>query len=169
MLAKRLSNKGRRFTREDVTILLAEHLKTIEKLQQVQKAGKLRSHDSGDCPPTGRQAGKSRGSEHKRLLVKRPGSAVKLRKLSHRRPDSPAAPVSERSERTTRPLPTPKGINSNNQKKSKLLPTVLIKGGNQGNTSSQTTGVTNLAETSEEPGGGKNIDTGALKNIEVRV
>ena len=47
-LAERLAQKGSIVTREDISILLAEHLRTIEKLQQVSDAGKLIDQSNDD-------------------------------------------------------------------------------------------------------------------------
>lgn len=128
-------------------------------MQQVQKAGKLRVHDSGDCPPQSRQGGR-RVSEHKRLLAKRPGSAAKLRKLTHRRPDSPAAPVSsERSELP--PIDRPRGNNF------KISQKRTVKGDNHGSVSIQSTGVTFESNASTKAADVNNGENLILKNIQV--
>ena len=47
-MAERLVQKGPNITRDDISILLAEHLRTIEKLQQVSDAGKLIDQSQAD-------------------------------------------------------------------------------------------------------------------------
>lgn len=164
VLAQRLAHKGKHLTREEVSILLAQHLKTIEKLQQVQSAGRLQ--DAGDYPPSCPQSGRSRTSENKRLLAKRPGSAAKLRKLTHKRPDSPAAPVTQRSE-----LPPIDRTKGNSSLKPRLSQIPLSKGDNQGSTCGQTARVTYPSNPQHVPSV-TNRDVGpqgneALKSIEV--
>ena len=75
-LAERLVQKGAHISREDISILLAEHLKTIEKLQQVSDAGKLIDQSNvGDVTP---RMTSSEGTVQS--LKKRPGSGKSRRK-----------------------------------------------------------------------------------------
>ncbi|XP_052781977.1 uncharacterized protein LOC128218359 isoform X2 [Mya arenaria] len=85
LLAQRLAAKGRSLAREDISILLAEHLKSIEKLQQVQEAGKLYEQQSSSSV---RHTTRTPGSDNNRLLSRRPQSAAKLRKLDTSRVES---------------------------------------------------------------------------------
>ncbi|XP_053377512.1 uncharacterized protein LOC123530427 isoform X3 [Mercenaria mercenaria] len=80
VLAQRLAAKGKTLQRQDIAILLAEHLKTIEKLQKVQEAGKLRG--SFDSPRPDHYTARETLSEGRALLPRRPVSARKLRKLN---------------------------------------------------------------------------------------
>ena len=83
-LAERLAQKGSIVTREDISILLAEHLRTIEKLQQVSDAGKL-IDQSNDDDITPRMTS-SEGKVHS--LKKRPGSGKTRRSVPPAEVDS---------------------------------------------------------------------------------
>lgn len=152
-----MANKGKNLTREDISILLAQHLKTIEKLQQVQQTGRL--HDSGDSPTSSRQPGRARAVENKRLLAKRPASATKLRKLTHRRPDSPATPKASELPHIDRS----KGNNCISQSQ-KLCP--ILKGDYHDNSCGQPAGVTCIEPSHTAQTTNENELVG-LKNIEV--
>ncbi|KAL4226885.1 hypothetical protein ACF0H5_014863 [Mactra antiquata] len=105
VLAQRLAVKGKSLSRQDISILLAEHLKTIEKLQQVQEAGKL--HDSFDNHLTGQRSARE---DHSSLLPRRPQSARKLRKLNSGKTRS--SPVETQSKSELPPICRSKGANS---------------------------------------------------------
>lgn len=77
-LAERLVQKGSSITRDDISILLAEHLRTIEKLQQVSDAGKLidQSAELEEVTPRMTSSGGSAQS-----LKKRPVSGKGRRKV----------------------------------------------------------------------------------------
>lgn len=79
-LAQHLCNKGRQLTREDISILLAEHLKSIENLQQVQDA--FRHQDQPVSLYSSCKTARETASEQRKLLNRRPQSASKLRKLN---------------------------------------------------------------------------------------
>ena len=67
-------------TRDDIQILLAEHLKTIERIQQVKDAGKLDTKEPGLASNINRGFASDKNSPGEHL--KRPESASKLRKLN---------------------------------------------------------------------------------------
>lgn len=107
VLAQRLAAKGKALRREDISLLLAEHLKTIENLQKVKEAGKLR--DSCDSPLFNQNSSRETVPEGRPLLPRRPISARKLRKLNSGNSES-----SKESETLSElpPIGKSKGANS---------------------------------------------------------
>ena len=75
-MAERLVQKGSTITREDISILLAEHLRTIEKLQKVTDTWKL--VDQSDAEITPRMTTPAGSAQS---LKKRPGSGKGRRKV----------------------------------------------------------------------------------------
>ncbi|XP_052285581.1 uncharacterized protein LOC127881606 isoform X4 [Dreissena polymorpha] len=115
-LALHLCNKGRQLTREDISILLAEHLKSIENLQQVQDA--FRHQDQTESLYSSCKTARESASETRKLLNRRPQSASKLRKLNS---DSTAT-----SDTLTIPLRT--NINNNRVELPPIAPNDKSKG-----------------------------------------
>lgn len=96
---------------------MAEHLKTIETLQQVQQAGKL--HDSFGNHVTGQQSAR----EDKSYPTRRPVSAKKLRKLNSGKTGSSTGEI--QSAFDLPPIGRSKGVNSK-----KLTPRHDLKSAN---------------------------------------
>ena len=78
VLADRLAAKGKKVTREDIQILLAEHLKTIERIQQVKDAGKLEPSEPSTIKNNTPRVPLNNNSKKNF----RPESASKVRKLN---------------------------------------------------------------------------------------
>lgn len=119
-LAQRLSAKGTSLTRDDIAVLLADHLKTIEKLQQVQEAGKLR--ETPEHTQSNNHSARETVSEGRTLLQRRPVSARKLRKLNS---GSSESSVVTQSLSELPPIGKSKGANSrhlNTRNKLKGIP-----------------------------------------------
>lgn len=180
-LAQRLSAKGTSLTRDDIAVLLADHLKTIEKLQQVQEAGKLReslehtqsnnhsARETLEHTHSNNHSARETFSEGRTLLQRRPVSARKLRKLNS---GSSESSVVTQSLSELPPIGKSKGANSrqlNSRNKLKAIPLNKLNNTviNAGVVSPESSPDANNRKTYNESGIDSETDETDLHGIEV--